>query len=211
MKEASGQTSCFLHGTFFIWRMILMQKKNQLYRMVITSVLLALGLVLPFLTGQLQSFGQLLSPLHIPVLICGLTCGWGWGGALGLILPVLRMMLFSRPGAVSAYPMMFELCAYGVLTGLLYPWLRRRLSRLGASRLVAMLASLAIAMVCGRMVGGIATSLLLATGIISREPLTFGVFISDYFIATTPGAVVHLIVVPAVVLALEKAHLSPNA
>ena len=65
-----------------------MQKKNALYRMIITAVLLALGLVLPFLTGQLQSFGQMLSPLHIPVLICGLTCGWTWGGALGLILPL---------------------------------------------------------------------------------------------------------------------------
>ena len=60
MKEAQGLTSCFLHGFFCFGRMNTMQKKNALYRMIITAVLLALGLVLPFLTGQLQSFGQML-------------------------------------------------------------------------------------------------------------------------------------------------------
>ncbi|MBR2718377.1 MAG: ECF transporter S component [Clostridia bacterium] len=189
-----------------------MQKKDSLYRMIITAVLLALGLVLPFLTGQLQSFGQLLSPLHIPALICGLTCGWGWGAALGAILPVLRMVLFGMPAAPVAYPMVFELCAYGLLTGLLYPWLRRALcGKLGASRLIVMLSALGIAMVAGRIVGGVAKALLLAGGIIPGVPLTMEVFITSYFVDTAVGAVVHLIVVPAIVLALEKAHLSPNA
>lgn len=188
-----------------------MQKKNALYRMIIAAVLLALGLVLPFLTGQLQSFGQMLSPLHIPVLICGLTCGWTWGGALGIILPLLRMLLFGMPGAPVAIPMAFELCAYGVLTGLLYPWLRGKLCKLGASRLVVILATLGLAMVAGRMVGGAAKALLITAGLIPGVPLTFAMFVTAYFVETAVGALVHLIVVPAVVLALEKAHLSPNA
>lgn len=189
-----------------------MQKKNRLYRMVITGALLALGLVLPFLTGQLPSFGKLLSPLHIPALICGLTCGWGWGAALGAILPVLRMMLFGMPAASAAYPMVFELCVYGLLTGLIDPWLRRELcQKRRASRLVVMLSTLGIAMVCGRIAGGAAKALLLAGGAIPGEALTLQVFIANYFVDTAPAALAHLIVVPAVVLALEKAHLSPNA
>lgn len=187
-----------------------MRKNDTLYRMIVTAVLLALGLILPFLTGQLQSFGKLLSPLHIPALICGMTCGWAWGGALGLILPVLRMALFGMPAAPMAYPMAFELCAYGVATGLLYPWLRRELcSRCGAKPLVVMLATLGLAMVLGRIVGGAAKALLFMAGAIPGVPLTFAAFVTAYFVDTAVAAVVHLIVVPAVVLALEKARLSP--
>lgn len=187
-----------------------MRKNDTLYRMIVTAVLLALGLILPFLTGQLQSFGKLLSPLHIPALICGMTCGWVWGGALGLILPVLRMALFGMPAAPMAYPMAFELCAYGVATGLLYPWLRRELcGRCGAKPLVVMLATLGLAMVLGRIVGGVAKALLLMAGAIPGVPLTFAAFVTAYFVDTAVAAVVHLIVVPAVVLALEKARLSP--
>ena len=188
----------------------MMRKNDTLYRMIVTAVLLALGLILPFLTGQLQSFGKLLSPLHIPVLICGMTCGWGWGGVLGLVLPVLRMALFGMPAAPMAYPMTFELCAYGVATGLLYPWLRRELcSRCGAKPLVVMLATLGLAMVGGRIVGVAAKALLLWGGLIGGAPMTFAALMTSYFVDTAVGAVVHLIVVPAVVLALEKARLSP--
>ncbi len=189
-----------------------MQKKSSLYRMIVTAVLLALGLVLPFLTGQLPTIGKLLSPLHIPALICGLTCGWGWGAALGAILPLLRMVLFGMPAAPAAYPMAFELCTYGLVTGLVYPWLRRTLcEKHGASRLVVILASMGLAMVLGRLVGGAAKALLLSGGVIPGVPLTFVAFVASYFVDTAVGAVVHLVVVPSIVLALEKAHLSPNA
>ena len=187
-----------------------MRRNDTLYRMIVTAAMLAVGYLLPFLTGQMQTIGKLISPLHIPVFICGLTCGWGWGGVLGVLLPLTRMAFFKMPAAPMAYPMAFELCAYGVLTGLLYPWLCRQLcQKLGASRIVVMLATLGIAMVSGRIVGGVAKALLLAGGAIPGAPLTFEVFIASYFVDTAVGAVIHLIVVPAVVLALEKARLSP--
>ncbi|MBE5796612.1 MAG: ECF transporter S component [Clostridiales bacterium] len=188
-----------------------MRRNDTLYRMIITAVLLALGLVLPFLTGQLQTIGKLISPLHIPVLICGLTCGWLWGGVLGAVLPLLRMALFGMPAFPMAMPMTFELCAYGVLTGLVYPWLCRRLcSGMGAPRPVVLVASLALAMVAGRIVGGIAKALLIAGGVIgSSAPFTFVAFVTAYFVDTAVAAAIHLVVVPAVVLALEKTRLSP--
>lgn len=183
-----------------------MNRSSSLYRMIVTAVLLAVGLVLPFLTGQLQTIGKLISPLHIPVFICGLTCGPLWGGVLGLILPLLRMSLFGMPGLPMALPMTFELCAYGAVCGLLYP----ALTRWASKRLPAMLAALICAMVAGRIVGGVAKALLLAGGAISGAPLTFESFIAAYFLDTAVGAAIHLILVPAVVTALEKARLSPN-
>lgn len=188
-----------------------MRQNDTLYRMIVTAVLLAAGLVLPFLTGQLPAIGKLISPLHIPVLICGLTCGWLWGGALGAVLPLLRMALFGTPAFPMALPMTFELCAYGVLTGLLYPWLHRALCRkFGAPRPAVLLGALALAMLGGRIVGGAAKALLLAGGIIgSSTPFTFAAFLTGYFVDTAVGAAIHLGVVPAVVLTLETARLSP--
>lgn len=187
-----------------------MRKNDALYRMVTTAVLLGIGLVLPFLTGQLPTLGRLISPLHIPVLICGLTCGWAWGGAMGAVLPVLRMALFGMPAAPVAYPMTFELCAYGVLTGLMYPLLRRVLRGQGkAGHLAAILIAMVIAMVCGRLAGGAAKAMLLALGAIKGNPLTLQAFIASYFVDTAVGAAIHLVVVPAVVIALESARLSP--
>ena len=43
--------------------------------LVLAAVCVALGLVLPFLTGQIPSIGSKLSPMHIPVLLCGFLCG----------------------------------------------------------------------------------------------------------------------------------------
>lgn len=187
------------------------QRNNSLYRLVLSGVLLAVGLVLPFLTGQLQSFGQMISPLHIPVLICGLTCGWQWGLGLGIVLPILRGLTFGMPPFPTVgLPMAFELGAYGLLTGLLYPLFLRLLKK--ENHLPAMLCALAAAMIGGRVIGGAAKAALLAFGIIgSKSPYTFAAFFASYFTSTAVGALIHIILIPAVVLSLEKARLSPLA
>ncbi len=186
-----------------------MKRNKQLYCMVLSGVLLAVGLVLPFLTGQLQTIGKVISPLHIPVLICGLTCGWQWGLGVGIILPILRGLTFGMPPfPTSALPMAFELGAYGLLAGLLYPLFLKGLKK--ESHLPAMLLALILAMVGGRIVGDAAKAGLLALGIIgSKAPYTFAAFFASYFADTAVGALIHIVLIPAVVLALEKAKLSP--
>ena len=78
------------------------------------------------------------------------------------------------------------------------------------SRLPAMLCALVIAMIGGRIIGGAGKALLLSFGLIgSSSPYTFAVFFSSYFAGTAPGALIHLVLVPAVVTALERAKLSP--
>ena len=185
-----------------------MQSKN-LKKMTISAIMIALGIVLPFLTGQIQAIARWISPMHIPVFICGLTCGWQWGLGVGFILPLMRGAMFGMPAVPnSALPMAFELAAYGFLTGFLYPRLLRR--SIGKTHTPALLISLIVAMILGRIVGGGAKALLLMLGFIgSSNPYTFAAFVSSYFIGTAPGALIHIILVPAVVTALEKAHLSP--
>ena len=184
-------------------------KKTQVTRMVIAAVLLAVGMMLPRFLGGVQVLGQTISPLHIPALIAGLTLGGVWGCVVGALIPLLSCLL-GMPPLPIALPMAFECAAYGLLTGLLYPVLRRALKT--DNHLPAILVTLVIAMVGGRLVGGAAKALLLTFGAItSKTPFTLAAFISSYFVGTLVGAVIHLIVVPAVVLALEKAKLSPAA
>lgn len=184
-------------------------RTDSIYTLSVTAILLAVGLILPFLTGQIQAIARVISPLHIPALICGLCCGWQWGLALGVVLPLLRGLLFGIPVFPTvALPMSFELAAYGLITGILYPRLIPLLKK--QSHLPAILISLLAAMILGRLVGGAAKAALLAFGLIgTNAPFTFAAFFSSYFVTTAPGALIHLLLIPEIVLALEKAKLTP--
>ena len=183
-----------------------MQKNDSLYRLLITAIMLALGMVLPFLTGQIPTIGQLISPLHIPAFICGLTCGWVWGAALGFLLPVARGLIFGMPPFPAVgLPMAFEMLFYGLLTGLLYPRLRKAFE---GKAIVAILIAMVIAMIAGRCAGGITRAVMMG---MQGQGYAFSAFFASYFTGTAVGAVIHLIVCPLIVLALEKARLSPLA
>ena len=69
-----------------------MKNNNITVRTVVfAAAFLALALMLPFLTGQIPQIGSMLSPMHIPVLLCGFVCGWPWGLAVGVVAPPLAL------------------------------------------------------------------------------------------------------------------------
>ena len=101
--------------------------KTSTRKLTLSALFLALGLVLPLITGQIPQIGKMLLPMHIPVLLCGMVCGWPYGLAVGAVIPLLRGLLFGMP---VLYPtgigMAFELAAYGAVIGLLYAKLNKR-------------------------------------------------------------------------------------
>lgn len=206
MKEARQlKAVCFLHGFFITETEVCppMKRTSNLYRMLVSAILLALGLVLPFLTGQIPAIGSAISPMHIPAFIAGLTCGPVYGAIMAFIMPLLRSVLFGMPPLVPvATPMAFELAAYAAVCGLLYPILMKKLP----SHLPAMLCALVISMIAGRLVGGAAKAIVMG---LNGGSYSFNAFIAAYFTGTAIGAVIHIILVPVVVTALEKAKLSP--
>ncbi len=89
-------------------------------------MLLALGLILPLVTGNIPRVGNMLLPMHLPVFLGGLLLGWQYGLILGAVLPLMRSLLFGMPPLYPvALAMTFELATYGAVAGALYrrsPW-----------------------------------------------------------------------------------------
>lgn len=179
-----------------------MQKKriNQAGKnLVSAAMLLALGLVLPFLTGQIPQIGNMMLPMHLPVLLCGLICGWQYGGIVGFVLPLFRYVLFGAPPMPAGAAMAFELAAYGAVVGFLY-------ARSRWQCVVALYRCLIAAMVAGRLVWAAARMVLLG---VSSVPFTWEIFLSSALLTAIPGILLQLIVIPAVMVALNRTGLVP--
>lgn len=180
----------------FVFGRIERTMKNPVLRnLVFAALCLALCLYLPFLTGQIPEIGKALSPMHIPVLLCGFLCGWPHAVAVGLVAPFLRFMLFSMPELFpTGVAMAFELAVYGLATSLLYRGLPKKPGFLYVSLIGAMLA--------GRVVWGCARWLI--AGFAGTE-FTFEMFLAGAFTTAVPGIICHILLIPPIVLALQKA------
>lgn len=170
-------------------------KRNSLIQLIISAVCLALCLVLPFLTGQIPQIGSALSPMHLPVLLCGFLCGPVYALAVGAVAPLLRFALFGMPPIFpTGVAMCFELAAYGVISSLMY----RRLPR----RKLSIYAALLIAMVGGRIVWGLVRWLIAG---LAGSSFTFAMFLSGALLKAVPGIIVQIVLIPLLVMAIERA------
>ena len=168
---------------------------KKLKNLVYAAVCLALCLVLPFLTGQIPEIGKRLSPMHIPVFLCGFVCGWPWGLAVGFIAPLLRSVLFGMPALYpDAVCMAFELAAYGIVSGLLYRLLPRKT--------INIYLTLIVSMILGRLVWGAAKWLLLG---LAGKAFTLEMFLAGAVLNAVPGIILHIVLIPILIMALEKA------
>ncbi|MCL1997167.1 MAG: ECF transporter S component [Turicibacter sp.] len=161
---------------------------------VLAALFLNLCLVLPFFVGNIPTFGQMLLPMHFPVLICGVVLGPKYGALVGGLAPLTRFFMIGMPPLLNAIPMTFELATYGAVIGILYFMLPKTKIGLFASLIGAMLA--------GRVVWAIARMALIG---IADLPFTFEIFLTGAFVNAFPGIVAQLIFIPTLVLALKRA------
>ena len=168
-------------------------KKKSVQKMVLSSIFIAIGIMLPFLTGQIQQFGSMLLPMHIPVLLCGFICGPWWGLVVGVITPLLRSALFGMPPLFPiAVVMAFELLAYGFIAGVLYRILPKTKN--------GIFASLIGAMVGGRVVWGLAAKTFY---VMAGMSFNTQVFLAGAFFGAWPGIILQLIIIPPIVRAIK--------
>ncbi|MBR6514565.1 MAG: ECF transporter S component [Clostridia bacterium] len=174
-----------------------MKKHNQLVKLILAALFLALAYVMPFLTGQIPEVGAMLCPLHIPVLLCGFICGPFWGLAVGIVAPLLRSFILGMPPLFpTAVCMAFELAAYGAVSGLMHKILPKKKPYIYLSLVIAMLA--------GRAVFGIAKMLCMG---ISGGEYSFMLFIAEAFTNAVPGIIVQIVLVPIIVILLESINI----
>lgn len=173
-------------------------KSHSLKNLVLSAMFLAVGLVLPFFIGQIPAIGKMLLPMHIPVLLCGLICGWQWGLGVGFILPLLRSLLFGMPAMYpTAVAMAFELACYGAVIGFLY-------ARSKYQCVKALYKCLIPAMLAGRLVWGGVMFLLMG---LSGSAFTLEAFLAGSVLNAIPGIVLQLILIPAVMVLLDRTKL----
>lgn len=171
-----------------------MKTHNQLLKLILSALFLAMAYFMPFLTGQIPEIGAMLCPLHIPVLICGFVCGWPWGLAVGFIAPLMRSLILGMPPLFpTAVCMAFELAAYGAVAGLVYKLLPRKKINVYLSLITAMLV--------GRAVWGCAMFVCMG---IRGGAFTFAAFIAGAFTNALPGIVLQLVLIPIIVMVLDN-------
>lgn len=173
-------------------------KKESLQKLVLSAMFFGLGLVLPFLTGQIREIGNMMLPMHIPVLLCGLICGWKYGGAVGFSVPLVRSLIFGMPALYpNAVGMAFELLTYGIVSGILY-------KKFHWHCIKALYKTLLITVISGRVVWGITQAIMLGLG---EDGFTLALFISKGFLNAIPGLILQFILIPTVMLVLKRTHL----
>ena len=95
-----------------------MNTMSSVRRASVCAMCIALCYVLPLAFHALAA-GSMLSPMHIPVLLCGIICGPGYGVFCGIAGPVLSSVLSGMPSATGLIAMVPELLTYGLVCGLL--------------------------------------------------------------------------------------------
>ena len=163
-------------------------------KIVLTALFIAIGLTLPIITANVPMIGNMLLPMHFPIIICGLCCGVGYGALAGFITPILRSFIFTMPPFFPiATAMACELATYGAVAGLIYVVIQKSKGSVYPALIAAMLS--------GRVVWGIVTFILFR---MMGKGLTLQMFIAGAFTNAIPGIVGQLIIIPALMYYLAR-------
>jgi hypothetical protein len=171
----------------------------KIKKLTLSAMFLAIGMVLPSVLGGIPQVGKMLLPMHIPVLLCGLICGWEYGLTVGVILPLLHSAVFGMPVMFPmGVSMACELGTYGAVAGLMY------LVRSKWRCIFALYRALITAMIAGRIVWGLVSAVLYG---VAGQPFGWKMFVTGALTMAVPGIIIQLVLIPALMLALHKAHL----
>ncbi len=173
--------------------------KNTTKNITVTGVCIAIAVLLPMVFHTVPNGGSIFLPMHIPVLFCGLACGWQYGLLCGAISPILSSLITGMPPAAKLPSMVVELAVYGLAASFMMLLLKVNIKTL------KLYLSLVIAMLAGRLASGIVGALIFARG-------TFAVsaWLTASFVTGLPGIAIQLVLIPLLYTVLVKAKLLPS-
>ncbi len=174
-------------------------KNTYIKRLCLSALCLTLAAVLPKLFHIIPGgFGRILSPIHIPVLLCGLTCGWYFGAVCGAVSPLLSYLATGMPIAAKLPSMTAECLIYGLVSGIFIYLISTKY------KAVNLYISLLLAMFIGRIVYALVSFYIFGS---ETSPL---IWLMGTFLEKLPGTILHLVLVPLLYLILYKTKLLPK-
>lgn len=172
------------------------QSMTKTKRLVLAALCLALGVVLPIAFHSVANAGSVFLPMHIPVLLCGIICGWPYGLACGVLAPVLSSLLTGMPPMAYVPSMVCELAMYGFASGIIKQYVKT------GKPLLDTYIALISAMLLGRITFGALNALIFKAG-----EYSLAIWTTAAFVTALPGIVIQIVIVPILVLALQKAKI----
>lgn len=176
-----------------------MKAGKKIYRSAATAACTALCIILPFAFHMIPNGGILFSPMHLPVLLCGIVCGPQYGLICGILGPLLSSAITGMPGMANLPTMMIELAIYGLVTGLMMHFIHT------GRQIADLYVSLLIAMLSGRIIAGIVRAFIFSPG-----GYTLKVWATGYFVSCLPAIILQLLLIPFIYTALQRTGLLPN-
>lgn len=177
-----------------------MKNRLKIKKLALTSVFIAIGIIIPILFHSVSMFGKIFLPMHIPVILCGIICGPVFGVTAAIMTVILSSIITGMP---PLYPMavimIFELITYAIVSGVIIRLLRNRLNTI-----ITLYISLVVAMLLGRLILGIASVIFI--GILGTG-YSMEAFITGAFVTGLTGIIIQLILIPWLIIILNKAHL----
>ena len=174
-----------------------MKIRNSVRNMTMSAVCVAMCVVLPIAFHSIPNAGSVFLPMHIPVLICGMICGWPYGFLCGLLGPALSCVLTGMPPMAMLPAMMIECGIYGLVSGIMLKYVHTK------NTYRDLYIALVTAMIAGRVLSGIAKALIFTPG------MALSAWVSASFVTALPGILIQLVFLPTVVFTLMKAKIIP--
>lgn len=174
-----------------------MKNKNSVREMVISSLFITMGLVLPVIF-HFFGLGSAFLPMHIPVLLSGFILPMPYAVAIGAITPFLSSIITGMPPIFPIMPyMVFELTVYAAVVSIL-----SKKMKLNAY------FTLVGSMIAGRSVAGVVVWVMIVLfGVKFPDPF---VFIASAVTTGIPGIIIQFVAIPPMVVILKKTNIIRN-
>lgn len=172
---------------------------NKIQKLIYTAIFFALGLVLPFLTMQIRTIGNMFLPMHLPVLLCGLLIGPINALIIGFLLPLTRSFIFGMPVFYpNAIAMSLEIATLGFFAGFFY------LKKSKYNCIVELYKSIIISIIISRIVYILMMIFLMS---FKDNNIAITAIFIRAFLTCIPGVIIELTLIPIILLALKKTKL----
>lgn len=165
----------------------------KIKKMVLTSLFIALGVILPIFVHTIPDGGKYLLPMHIPIFLAGMICGPFCGAVCAFVTPMLSLLFTGMPVIAKLPSLTFEFIVYAVAAGMI---LNRSMYK---RKIKSIYIALIGAMICGRLIGGAVNALLFSAG-----EFMFDEWMVASFVTGLPGMMIQIVFIPIIVYIFKK-------